>query len=51
MITQSWPSGTVLANRYQTLRPLGQEGMGTLYLARDLRFACRAVTLGESKES
>ena len=46
--TQSWPPGTVLANRYQILRPLGHGGMGTLYLARDLRFTRRYIALKEN---
>lgn len=48
MTTQSCPPGTVLANRYQILRPLGRGGMGTLYLARDTRFGRRYVALKEN---
>jgi len=49
MTAQSWSPGAILANRYQTLRPLGRGGMGTLYLARDLRFERRLAVLNKDK--
>jgi serine/threonine-protein kinase len=38
----------LLMGRYQVLRPLGAGGMGTLFLARDLRFEHRLVALKEN---
>lgn len=32
-------AGTVLEGRYEILKPIGQGGMSTVYLARDLRFS------------
>jgi serine/threonine protein kinase len=51
MTIQSLPPDTVLVDRYQIIRPLGRGGMGTLYLARDLRFERRYVALKENAES
>jgi len=39
--------GTILQNRYQIIRSLGQGGMGAVYLAQDLRLA-RAVVVKEN---
>ena len=35
---QEHPHGTILAGRYELLQPIGQGGMSTVYLARDLHF-------------
>ncbi len=50
MSNNPWIPGATLANRYQILQPLGHGGMGTLYLARDLRFARRFVALKENQD-
>ncbi len=42
------PQPPLLENRYQVLSLLGQGGMGSVYLARDLRFQQRYVALKEN---
>jgi serine/threonine protein kinase/membrane protein implicated in regulation of membrane protease activity len=37
--------GTVIANRYRIIRPLGEGGMKAVYLAEDLRFKARRCAL------
>jgi membrane protein implicated in regulation of membrane protease activity/RNA polymerase subunit RPABC4/transcription elongation factor Spt4 len=37
--------GSVIANRYRVVRPLGAGGMKTVYLAEDLRFQARRCAL------
>src|SRR5215469_4147301 len=37
--------GTVIANRYRVIQPLGEGGMKTVYLAEDLRFEARRCAL------
>jgi serine/threonine-protein kinase len=36
-------SGQILSNRYEILRPLGEGGMGKVYLAKDKRFGKQVV--------
>jgi formylglycine-generating enzyme required for sulfatase activity len=40
-------ANTILQNRYQIIRPIGQGGMGTVYLAKDLRLG-NTIALKES---
>ena len=35
--------GKMLSNRYEILRPLGEGGMGKVYLAKDKRFGKQVV--------
>jgi serine/threonine protein kinase len=41
------PTGTVLQNRYEIIKPIGQGGMGAVYLARDQRLG-NTVALKET---
>ena len=36
-------TGKTLSNRYEILRPLGNGGMGKVYLAKDIRFGKQVV--------
>src|SRR2546421_2086160 len=40
-------TGTILQNRYEVIRPIGQGGMGAVYLARDQRLG-NTVALKET---
>ena len=37
--------GKTLSNRYEILRPLGEGGMGKVYLAKDKRFGKQVVKM------
>ena len=37
--------GKTLSNRYEILRPLGEGGMGQVYLAKDKRFGKQVVKM------
>jgi tRNA A-37 threonylcarbamoyl transferase component Bud32 len=41
------PPGSVLGNRYQITRPLGQGGMSNIYLCQDLRLGGKQVVIKE----
>ena len=43
--------GTVIANRYRVIQPLGEGGMKTVYLAEDLRFKTRRCALAVMVDS
>jgi serine/threonine protein kinase len=45
------PSGSIVANRYKVVRPLGGGGMKQVYLAEDLRLASRQCALAEMIDS
>ena len=47
-MTNQYPTNEVFADRYRLLDQLGQGGMGTVYLAQDLRFRQRYVALKEN---
>ncbi len=38
-------TGKTLSNRYEILRPLGEGGMGKVYLAKDKRFGKQVVKM------
>ncbi|MBV8056690.1 MAG: protein kinase [Deltaproteobacteria bacterium] len=43
--------GTVIANRYRVIQPLGEGGMKAVYLAEDLRFKARRCALAVMVDS
>src|SRR5580658_7630483 len=45
------PSGTVIANRYRVIQPLGEGGMKAVYLAEDLHFKARRCALAVMVDS